>query len=70
MNSIGKYVQDYNEAVAENPKELNDFLAIEQEKAFKSYPEGKQKRFCDICGELLVYNSISYYEGYHIDSCV
>ena len=34
-----------------------------------SYPEDEEGVFCYKCGSLLKYKSMSYYEGYHIDSC-
>ena len=38
-------------------------------KARNSYPEGAEYAFCPYCGELLIYESISYHEGFHIE-CV
>jgi hypothetical protein len=47
------------------------FLEQQREEAEKSYeglPES-EKRYCPYCGELMKWASISYFEGFHIDSC-
>jgi hypothetical protein len=70
MNSHGRYQEQYNEAIQEDAEGLNAFLQIERKKALNSYPKGVDVVYCDICGEPLVYNSMSYHEGYHFDSCI
>ena len=51
----------------ENDMFYAEWQAQETEKALKSYPEGVDYVFCPYCGELLIYNSISYHEGFHIE---
>lgn len=70
FNNISRYRQDYNEAILEDAEGLQSFLEVERKKANSSYPLGKQVKCCTICGEPLVYDSISYKEDYHTDSCI
>ena len=54
--------------------ETIDFQALEayeeklHQKADADYPD-MEDRYCPYCGRRLVRGSISYFEGYHIDSC-
>ena len=41
--------------------------ALEVAESYDSAPEDTEFRYCPYCGELLVYNSMSYYEGFHIE---
>lgn len=70
MNSYDNYQAQYVEAISEDPEGTQKFLESEREKAYESYPEGKEVVYCDHCGEPLRYMSISYQEGCHIDSCL
>lgn len=50
---------------------LSYFESYEDElhrKADKSYPD-LEDRYCPQCGNRLVRGSVSYYEGFHFDSC-
>ena len=51
----------------ENDMFYAEWQAQDNLRAHKSYPEGVEHVYCPYCGELLFYNSISYYEGYHIE---
>ena len=70
MNSQFKYTQDYNEAMAEDPTGTMKFIADERKKALNSYPKGEKVKYCSICNEPLVFNSVSYGEEYHVDNCI
>lgn len=52
-------------------EEAEKFMQDENEKELKSY-EGTEARprYCLWCSQVLRYNSISYHEGFHIDSCL
>lgn len=41
---------------------------IVAEESYEKYPHCEPK-YCYRCGALLVATGISYYEGFHIDSC-
>lgn len=67
-----------NELVSIANKELDHSDAEFYTKALKemikraldSYQDNFEDiRFCSKCGLPLTYESISYYEGYHVDSC-
>lgn len=49
---------------------LCEFQQQQMKDALKAYPEGEQVVCCKKCGSPLRYNSISYHEGFHIDSCI
>ncbi|NLT15401.1 MAG: hypothetical protein GXY05_13790 [Clostridiales bacterium] len=70
FNSQFRYSQDIAEAMSEDAEGTAAFLESERQKAYASYKPGDEARCCCICGEPLVKNSVSYYEGFHIDSCV
>jgi len=70
MNSKFKYQQDYNEAMAEDPQGILNFILAERERALKSYSSDDTIKYCAICGEPLIKGSIAYYEGFHIDNCI
>lgn len=73
MNNCSNYEQQLSEFKDEDPEGLQKFLDEQYEKALASYPEDCDEelyRCCPICGALLVYQSLSYYEGYHFDSCL
>lgn len=48
-----------------------DFLDKEHQEAVKSYVghEGEE-RCCCLCGRLMKYNSMAWFEGFHFDSCI
>jgi hypothetical protein len=70
FNSHQKYYNDYQEAMTEDPEGTAQFINRERKKALKSYKEGEEIRYCNICGEPLVKDSVSYDEGWHIDNCI
>lgn len=70
MNSLGKYLADKAEWEAEDPEGLQKFIYRYRKEALTSYPEGVEVKYCPICGEPLKYKSMSYYEGWHFDSCL
>lgn len=59
----------YNELSDEEKIEVRRWLEEDNRKAFESYPEDEEVRFCSKCGRPLYWSSISYDEGWHIDSC-
>jgi hypothetical protein len=53
---------------------LRELWLIEQhEKAVKSYTAAglteEDYKYCSRCGDLMVYDSMAYHEGWHFDSC-
>jgi hypothetical protein len=48
-------------------EELREYYYQEHQKALDSYPIFAEIQYCYKCGEPIVYNSISYMEGFHID---
>lgn len=70
MNNSGIYEAQKEEWLAEDPEGYTKFLWNQREKALKSYPEDEEIKVCAICGEPLVYRSMSYDEGFHFDSCL
>ena len=58
---------------AEERASMQRFLQEELEKHTAEYIEkgipAEDWRYCPYCGQLLRYGSISYDEGFHIDSC-
>lgn len=70
FNSRQKYNHDYQEAITEDPQGTMKFIQKEREIALKSYNSNDKIIYCSICGEPLRKNSISYYEGFHIDNCI
>jgi hypothetical protein len=73
MNSSGNYYAQIAEIESEEgPSAIAEYQGNERIKALASYPDGKnvEVRYCSICGEPLRYRSVSYDEGWHIDSCL
>lgn len=70
FNSRQRYYNDYQEAITEDAEGLQEFLQREREKVLKSYNSNDNIVYCSICGEPLVKDSISYFEGFHIDNCI
>lgn len=70
MNDYYVYQQAYEEAVNEDYEGLMDYLFVERAQALSTYFEDEEVIFCLICGEPLRKGSVSYFEGYHIDSCL
>jgi len=70
MNNLDRYQEQYNESMMEDPDGTQEFLESERKKAYESYPEGEEVVHCGYCGEPLRYRSVSYHEGFHIDSCL
>lgn len=51
-------------------KVIESIEAEQNKRAIKSYEDSSsEKKFCPNCGQLLVNNSMSYFEGFHFDSC-
>jgi hypothetical protein len=60
----------YDENENENESFIyQQYLDNERQRNYDSYPTGTEHIYCSKCGELLRYNSMSYHEGFHIDSC-
>lgn len=70
INNYSVYQSQLNEWIQEDPDGYNNYVQKSNQKAFDSYPEGKEVIYCTICGAPLVYNSMSYHEGFHFDSCL
>jgi len=70
MNSVFKYNQDYQEAMAEDPQGTLNFIQQEREKALKSYSNNDIIKYCAICGEPMIKGSMAYNEGFHFDNCI
>lgn len=52
----------------EHEREIKDIIEAAVFDSYKGIDES-QKIYCSKCGELLKYNSINYYEGFHVDGC-
>lgn len=70
MNDLARYLATYNEMCNEDFNGTMKWISECRKKAFQSYPDEEKIRYCTLCGEPLVYTSISYDEGFHIDSCL
>lgn len=60
---------EFREKELERKNKRQLWLEAQREKAYSSYPEGVPVKTCTACHEPLVYDSMSYYEGWHFDSC-
>lgn len=70
FNSQARYESQLAEMFEEDAEGTLSYLDKEYQRAMDSYPEGEEVIYCSICCQPLVYNSISYTEGCHVDSCV
>ena len=70
INNSTNYEAQKHEWISEDPEGYQNFLDKQREKAIKSYSKGVEIKYCSICGSPMRYNSMSYHEGFHFDSCL
>lgn len=59
----------WNEMSQAEKAELWSALQDEQVEAERSYSRRDKRVYCHRCGRLIRNGSVSFFEGYHIDSC-
>lgn len=59
----------WNEMTLAEKAELWSALQDEQVEAERSYSRRDKRVYCHRCGRLIRNGSVSFFEGYHIDSC-
>lgn len=66
---ITRLPDDWKEMTVEKKTEFWDFLQGEQVETEHSYKPGEKRVYCHFCGRLIKNGSVSFFEGYHIESC-
>lgn len=60
---------DWNEMSSEERCDFWESIQKEQEEAERSYQPGTKRVYCHLCGRLMKNGSVSFFEGYHVDTC-
>ncbi len=68
---VEQYRKDYGIGITEGEvEEAKAFYEAEITKALGSYPQGVKVLHCPKCGSPLVFQSMDYFEGFHMDTCI